>query len=162
MSYSCFRSLRDVQNDKLIAPDGRSIKDRISSLVERTAADIKLCSNVCNAFAKKRLLAKVIKGPIWDGKLLGWVALFSKRREEFKLELSIHTSQGVDKANAKLDDIGEKSVCIKFKFSLTAVAKITAQDERYDSHVSTIGQPRTEKSHRAGGCNRRCKSPPEQ
>jgi hypothetical protein len=113
-----------VQNDKLIAPDGRSIEDRFRSLVGQTANDIKLCSNMCDTYAKKKLLAKVFLGPVWDDKLLSWVTLFSKRRKEFEFELSIHTSQGVDKANAKLDSIGdttrildEKSVCIKFSLS---------------------------------------------
>ncbi|KAI9464116.1 hypothetical protein BJY52DRAFT_1166045 [Lactarius psammicola] len=99
--------LRDVRNDKLIAPDGMSIEDRLKSLVERTANDIKMCSNVCDTYAKKRLLAKVLLGPVWDEKLLNLVALFSTRRREFEFELSIHTSQGVDKANAKLDVIGD-------------------------------------------------------
>lgn len=124
MPYSHFRSLRHVENDKLIAPDGRNIEDRFRSIVERTADDIKLCSNICDTYAKKKLLAKVFLGPVWDDKLLSWVTLFSKRRKEFEFELSIHTSQGVDKANAKLDSIGdttrvldEKSVCIKFSLS---------------------------------------------
>ena len=124
MPYSHFRSLRHVENDKLIAPDGRSIEDRFRSIVERTADDIKLCSNICDTYAKKKLLAKVFLGPVWDDKLLSWVTLFSKRRKEFEFELSIHTSQGVDKANVKLDSIGdttrvldEKSVCLKFSLS---------------------------------------------
>ncbi|KAI9464111.1 hypothetical protein BJY52DRAFT_887328 [Lactarius psammicola] len=99
--------LRDVKNDKLIAPDGMSIEDRLKSLVERTADDIKKCSNVCDTYAKKKLLAKVFLGPVWDDKLLSWVTVFSKRRQEFEFELSIHTSQGVDKANVKLDVIGD-------------------------------------------------------
>ena len=110
-----------MQNDKLVAPDGRSIEDRMKAIVDRTADDIKLCSNVCDTYAKKKLLAKVFLGSVWDAKLLSFVTLFSKRRQEFEFELSIHTSQGVDKANVKLDDIGdttrtldEKSVCIKF------------------------------------------------
>ena len=110
-----------MQNDKLIAPDGKSIEDRFRSLVERTADDIKLCSNVCDTYAKKKLLAKVFLGPVWDDKLLNWVTLFAKRRKEFEFELSIHTNQGVDKANVKLDNIedttrvlDEKFVCIKF------------------------------------------------
>ncbi|KAI9438361.1 hypothetical protein H4582DRAFT_257215 [Lactarius indigo] len=110
--------LRDVQNDKMVAPDGRSIEDRLKSLVERTADDIKLCSNVCDTYAKKKLLAKVFLGPVWDDKLLSWVTLFSKRRQEFEFELSIHTGQGVDKANAKLDVIGDATRALDEKMDV--------------------------------------------
>ncbi|KAI9464115.1 hypothetical protein BJY52DRAFT_887632 [Lactarius psammicola] len=110
--------LRDVQNDKLIAPDGRSIEDRLKSLVQRTADDIKLCSNVCDAYAKKKLLAKVFRGPVWDEKLLSWVTLFSKRRREFEFELAIHTSQGVDKANSKLDVISNATRALDKKIDV--------------------------------------------
>jgi hypothetical protein len=105
-----------VQNDRLIAPDGRSIEDRLRSIVERTANDIKLCSNVCDTYSKKKLLTKVFLGPVWDDKLLRWVMLFSRRRREFEFELSIHTSQGVDKANAKLDFIGDATRALDEKF----------------------------------------------
>jgi hypothetical protein len=99
-------SLKDVENDKLIAPDGTNIEDRLKSLVERTADDIKTCSNVCDAYMKKRLLAKVLLSSLWDARLLDFVELFAVRRREFEFELTMHTSQGVDKANVKLDAIG--------------------------------------------------------
>ena len=85
------------------------IQDRLKSLVERTVDDIKMCSNVCDTYVKKRLLAKVIFASIWDAKLLGFVQLFSHRRRDFEFELSIHTSQGVDRANAKLDTVGHET-----------------------------------------------------
>jgi len=94
--------LRDVQDDKLVAPDGRSIEDRLKPLVERAADDIKACANVCDIYAKKSLLAKVFLGPAWNDKLLSFVTRFSNRRKEFEFELSIHTTRGVDQANAKL------------------------------------------------------------
>jgi hypothetical protein len=92
-----------VKNDKITAPDGISIEDRLKSLVERTADDIKTCSNVCDAYMKKRLLAKVVLSPVWDTKLLDFAKLFAQRRQEFQFELTIHTGQGVDKVNVKLD-----------------------------------------------------------
>jgi hypothetical protein len=103
------RSLKGVENDKLIAPDGTNtaIKDRLKSLVERTAVDIKMCSNECDAYTKKRLLAKLFQSSIWDARFLDFVKLFATRRQEFQFELAMHTSQGVDKANLKLDAIGD-------------------------------------------------------
>jgi hypothetical protein len=100
-------SLKDMENDKLVAPDGRSIEDRLKSLVERTADDIKTCSNVCDAYMKKRLLAKVLLSALWDAKLLDFMNLFTSRRKEFVFELTMRTSHGVDKANVKLDAIGD-------------------------------------------------------
>ncbi|KAH9171873.1 hypothetical protein EDB89DRAFT_2070429 [Lactarius sanguifluus] len=105
--------LRKVQNDKLVG-----IEDRLKTLVERTADDIKLCSNECDTYAKKNLLAKVFLGPVWDDKLLNWVTLFSKRRQAFVLELSIRTSQGVDKANVKLDVIGDATRALDKKMDV--------------------------------------------
>ncbi|KAF8273628.1 hypothetical protein EI94DRAFT_1795034 [Lactarius quietus] len=108
--------LGKVTNDKLVAPDGRSIKDRMKSIVERTAEDIKKCSSTCDTYAKKKLLAKVFRGPAWNEKLLHWVSVFSNRRQEFEFELSLHTGQGVDKANSKLDVIDEKINVLKAMF----------------------------------------------
>ena len=115
------RSLKEVENDKLIAPDGASIEDRLRSLVARTVDDIKLCSNVCDTYVKKRLLAKVMLGSIWDAKLLEFVQLFTKRRQEFEFELSIHTSQGVDKANIKLDIVGHETHILNEKSSFISI-----------------------------------------
>jgi hypothetical protein len=114
-------SLKDVENDKLIAPDGTSIEDRLRSLVMRTADDIKLCSNVCDTYKKKRLLAKVISASIWDAKLLGFVRLFNHRRREFEFELSVHTSQGVNRANAKLDTVMHETDVLNEKSSFTII-----------------------------------------
>jgi hypothetical protein len=100
-------SLKGMENDKLIAPDGVDIEDRLKSLVDRTADDIKICANVCDAYIKKRPLAKALMSPVWDAKLLCFVQLFATRRKEFEFELTLHTSRGVDTANAKLDVIEE-------------------------------------------------------
>lgn len=90
-------SLKDVKIDNNIAPDGMSIEDRLRSLVKRTADDIRHCSNVCDTYGKKRLLAKVLLGSIWDAKLLEFVRLFNHRRLEFEFELSLHHTSQVDR-----------------------------------------------------------------
>jgi hypothetical protein len=71
---------------------------------------------VCDAYTKKRLLAKVILSSVWDLKLLDFIKLFASRKQEFELELSIHTSQGVDKANVKLDAIGDSTKALNEQF----------------------------------------------
>jgi hypothetical protein len=111
-------SLHDVpaESDKLIGPDGRNVADRLSPLVEQTAEDIKSCSNICDTYSKKKLLAKVFQSPLWNAKLLGYVRLFSKRRQDFEFELSIHTGRGVTEANAKLNTIDIQTTALNKKF----------------------------------------------
>ena len=102
-----------MEDDKLIAPDGTTIEDRLKPLVERTADDIKACWNLCDAYMKKRPLAKVMLSSLWDARLLDFVELFALRRKEFEFELTRHTSQAVDKSNIKLDLIGSATREIK-------------------------------------------------
>ena len=103
-----FCSLREVTPDKVVAPDGTNSNNRLMSLIESTAEDIKKCSTMCEIYTEKKLLAKVFRGPAWNEKLLHWVGVFSNRRKDFEFELSIYTGRSVDKANAKLDVIDEK------------------------------------------------------
>jgi len=143
------RSLNGMENDKLTAPDGTNIEDRLKSLVERTADDIKACWNVCDAYMKKRPLAKVLLSSLWDAKLLDFVELFVTRRQEFEFELTRHTSQGVDKANVKLNLISSATKEIKEQFGslylCSGYALISrCQDGFYEGIVRTIGQPRAE------------------
>ncbi|KAH9955358.1 hypothetical protein BC827DRAFT_878060 [Russula dissimulans] len=126
--------LKDVKHDQLNASGGRglSIKDRLGLLVERTARDIKSCSNVCDTYMKKRLLAKVIQGPSWDAKLLEFVGLFTRRRQEFEFELSIFTSQGIANANAKLDAIVDVTRALdeKMNVMIAMFLKLTSSEQK--------------------------------
>lgn len=113
-----FHSLKDVENDKITAPDGMTIEDRLKSLIQCTAEDIKMCCNVCDAYMKKRLLAKVLSSSVWEAKLFDFAELFTTRRQEFLFELAVHTSQAADKANAKLDAIGSSTTALSEQFGL--------------------------------------------
>jgi len=75
-----------------------------------------MCFNVCDAYMKKGLLAKVLMSSVWDAKLLDFVKLFATRRRDFEFELTMHTSQGIDKANVKLDAIGEATRVLNEQF----------------------------------------------
>ena len=114
-------SLEDVETDKEVAPDGGSIDNQLKLLVERTADDIMRCSNVCDAYMKKQILAKVLLGAVWDEKLLEFVTLFAQRRRDLQFELTIHSNQRLYKADPRLGDIAygvngldEKFVRLKF------------------------------------------------
>lgn len=52
---------------------------------------------------------KIFAGPIWEGRLVGFVATFTKRRNEFEFSLTIHTAVGVDEANLKLVTVDERT-----------------------------------------------------
>jgi len=58
---------------------------------------------------RKKVLVKIFAGPIWEGRLLEFVGIFTKRREEFEFSLTIHTTVGVDAANLKLDAVNERT-----------------------------------------------------
>ncbi|KAH9052369.1 hypothetical protein EDB87DRAFT_1835857 [Lactarius vividus] len=110
--------LKDVQNDKLVAPDGRNIEDRLKVLVNKTLEDIKSCSSMCDAYAKKKLLSKVFLSPVWDNRLLSFVTRFSTRRQDFERELSILTNLGVNKANFKLIKIEDTTKVLEKKMDV--------------------------------------------
>ena len=88
-----------------VARDGITIGARLLDLIKRTATDIKECANVCDTYSKKRLLVKVLKGPIWDDTLKGFIQLFVDRKAEFSFAVAIHTGIAIDRANDKLDTI---------------------------------------------------------
>jgi hypothetical protein len=67
---------------------------------------------------RKKLLVKIFAGPIWEGRLVEFVGVFTKRRDEFKLALTIHTTVGVDAANLKLDIVNELTAEVSRKHVL--------------------------------------------
>ncbi|PIL33406.1 hypothetical protein GSI_04028 [Ganoderma sinense ZZ0214-1] len=97
------------------AKDGKTIDVRLTDSVMRTANDIKECANVCDTYSKKRLLVKVLKGPIWDDTLKGFIQLFADRKAEFNFAIVIHTGMAIDRANDKLDALTTKmELILKF------------------------------------------------
>lgn len=47
------------------------------------------------------MLVKIFSGSMWEDRLLKFVEIFTKRREEFELVLTIHTGVDVDEVNIK-------------------------------------------------------------
>ncbi|KAJ7188394.1 hypothetical protein C8R46DRAFT_19344 [Mycena filopes] len=97
--------LKNVNDPEAVAPDGSTIKGRMQEIVKNTADDIKACANACDAYSKKKLVTKILKGPVWEGKLVKFAAVFVKRRSEFEFALAIHTAVGVDQANQTLGSV---------------------------------------------------------
>lgn len=61
---------------------------------------------------------RVIKGPIWENRLLYYAGLFTKRRSEFEFSLTMHTAHGVDAANIKLSIVDKSTQEMKAKLDL--------------------------------------------
>ncbi|KAJ6475237.1 hypothetical protein C8R47DRAFT_1220710 [Mycena vitilis] len=97
--------LKNVRDADEMAPDGTTIKGRMQEIVAATAEDIKACANACDTYTKKKLVVKILKGPVWEGKLVKFAGTFTKRRSEFEFALSIHTALGVDAANQTLGSV---------------------------------------------------------
>jgi hypothetical protein len=106
----------------------------MQGLVKGTADDIKACANgrqfvvlkcttephlpACDTYSKKKLVVKVLKGPIWEGKLVKFVGIFDKRRGEFEFALSIHTALGVDAANRALSAVDKTTQQMNAKMDM--------------------------------------------
>ena len=65
---------------------------------------------------RKKILVKIFAGPIWEERLLEFVKIFTNRRKEFGLALTIHTAVGVDEANTKLDTVDERTAELSQKY----------------------------------------------
>lgn len=82
----------------------------MQSLAVRAAEEIKNCANACDTYSKKKMLVKVLKGPIWEGRLAEFITRFAQLRSDFKLALVMHTAKVTDGVKMTVDAIDEKYV----------------------------------------------------
>ncbi|KAF9242644.1 hypothetical protein BU15DRAFT_60359 [Melanogaster broomeanus] len=115
--------LRYVRDPKQLFPDGTTIEGRMQQLMKDIADDITNCGNICDAYTKKSLVAKVFKGPVWEGRLADFADTFVRRRQEIELALSIHTTLGVDSANRALSDLQEGLQAVHDKLNMLLLFK---------------------------------------
>ncbi|KAJ7246566.1 hypothetical protein B0H12DRAFT_758041 [Mycena haematopus] len=115
---SVLTQLKNVKDAEEVAPDGSTIRGRMQDIVKGTADDIKSCANVCDTYSKKKTVVKVLKGPIWEGKLVKFVGIFTKRRGDFEFALSIHTALGVDAANRAISAVDKTTQEMNAKMDL--------------------------------------------
>ncbi|KAJ7777905.1 hypothetical protein DFH07DRAFT_730843 [Mycena maculata] len=109
---------QNVKDADEIAPDGSTIKGRMQEIVHATAEDIKACANACDTYIKKKLVVKILKSSVWDGKLVAFTGTFTKRRTEFEFALSIHTALGVDAANKTLGSVDQTTQEMNMKMDM--------------------------------------------
>ncbi|KAJ7657340.1 hypothetical protein DFH06DRAFT_991084, partial [Mycena polygramma] len=95
--------LRHMRDPEEKGPDGTSLKDRMSGLMQAIAKDITACGSACDVYLKKGFLAKTIKSKIYESRLAGYTKMFADHKQEIGFALKVHTALGVDSANKKLD-----------------------------------------------------------
>ena len=107
--------LKSIESRTHIGLDGRVLRDRLEELANKTAKDIKECANLCDTFLKKKLLAKVFKGPIWAERLAAFVQVFADRKADFQFALAMHTANSI--ADVKEQNHGIDAKCVGALFS---------------------------------------------
>ncbi|KAJ6573432.1 hypothetical protein DFH09DRAFT_916098 [Mycena vulgaris] len=94
------RHMRDPQEK---GPDGTTLSDRFTGLMESIAKSITACGSACDVYVKKSFLAKTLKSKIYEGRLAGYITMFAGHKADIGFALKVHTALGVDAANKKLD-----------------------------------------------------------
>ncbi|KAJ7668060.1 hypothetical protein B0H17DRAFT_1336028 [Mycena rosella] len=110
--------LQDITDPTLRGPNGLTIEGRMQVIVAGTAKDIEACGNTCDTYSKKKLVVKVLKGPIWDGKLGRFVEIFMTRRAELDSALVAHTALGVDAAKKTLKTVDQTTQEVKAQMAI--------------------------------------------
>ncbi|KAL1937671.1 hypothetical protein VTO73DRAFT_12946 [Trametes versicolor] len=100
--------LGDVKEPKRAGKDGKTVQERLQGLVDNIETDILDCANVCDAYAKKGMTARVLGSIRWNEKLQHYVKRFTKHRADIEFTLAIHLGINIDIANRKLDSIDSK------------------------------------------------------
>lgn len=119
--------LKDVKDPRRVI-QGKTIEARLEGLVKGAKNDIKECANACDAYSKKGLISKALKGSIWQDMLKGYGKKFVDRRHQFMEALAIHTTRLVDRIHDKMEVMHDKiSQCEKWMENLvpTIEAMIT-------------------------------------
>ncbi|KAI0762326.1 hypothetical protein C8Q74DRAFT_143012 [Fomes fomentarius] len=91
-----------------LGKDGKTIQARLEGLVGMMVDDIKECANACDAYAKKKILSKVVQSSRWDDVMQHFVKRFNKRRADIEFALAIHLGVNIDIAHRKLDQLDYK------------------------------------------------------
>lgn len=89
----------------------------MEKISEQAAKDIKECANVCDTYARKRPVVRILKGYAWESRLIGYIAVFEKRRAQFEEALAIRTARSVDAMRTSMKQVE---------------AIVTSIDDRYD------------------------------
>ena len=73
---------------------------------------------------------KVLKGPVWEGRLANFANLFEDRKKEIQYELSIQTSLGVNSANESLANVQKDILSMNAKLDALLFARLRSPREK--------------------------------
>lgn len=82
----------------------------MQSLAKEAAGTIKECANACDTYSRKKLVVKVLKGPIWEGQLGEFVTRFHSLKLEFHFALTAHTAKTIDGMKMTVEAVHETYV----------------------------------------------------
>ncbi|KAK7047651.1 hypothetical protein VNI00_006419 [Paramarasmius palmivorus] len=99
--------LRAISPDQKGHKEPFTVQEKIASLCVDIEADIKACGNLCDAWSKKGIFAKLIKSPLYEIRLAEFGDTFGERQKELELALSIFIAQEVRSANENLSQMKE-------------------------------------------------------
>ena len=73
---------------------------------------------------------KVLKGPVWEGRLASFVDLFNDRKKEIQHELTIQTTLGVNSANESLANVQNDLRSMNAKLDTLLFARLRSPREK--------------------------------
>ncbi|KAJ7315149.1 hypothetical protein DFH08DRAFT_422699 [Mycena albidolilacea] len=94
--------LRSIKDAQKLGPDGTTVEGRMQRIIKNAEQDIRDCSATCEKYIKKKFFVKLFDGSRWEGRLAAFSDVFSRRKDEFSVALSIHTAEGVDNVQRTL------------------------------------------------------------
>ncbi|KIK51274.1 hypothetical protein GYMLUDRAFT_208804 [Collybiopsis luxurians FD-317 M1] len=92
--------LRHMKDPDHMDDEGNTIENRMSTLLNNIAEDIKKAGSACDHYMKKSFTLKSFK---YENRLTGYGDKFIEYRKQLIFNLSVHTAIGVDVANTKID-----------------------------------------------------------
>ncbi|KAF9009703.1 hypothetical protein BDQ17DRAFT_1348671 [Cyathus striatus] len=101
---SALYQLRTVKDPDDIGRDGEPLRGRLQTLMEEMERSIKDCGSACDVYMKKSFLRKYLKAHLYEARLAAYASHFADLKSELSFAIGVHTTLGVDSANAKLDD----------------------------------------------------------
>ncbi|KAF9557975.1 hypothetical protein CPC08DRAFT_710010 [Agrocybe pediades] len=134
--------LRHIPHSNDVGEDGRSIADRLTELFTLAGKNIKECGSDCETYCKKHVLSRTFKAKGFEEKLVHWITVFENHRRKLETALAFHTSIGVDIANKKLDDVGERLGSIEEKMTQLLRRLDTPREREIIMFLDTHGGPR--------------------
>ncbi|KIK58948.1 hypothetical protein GYMLUDRAFT_262272 [Collybiopsis luxurians FD-317 M1] len=98
-----FVQLRVISPDQKEPNRGFTVAESLKKLCTRISDDIWSCANLCDTYSKKRLLVKLLKSPIYEGRFAGYIDTFVDRRTELHTALSMFTAHKIHSAFSVLE-----------------------------------------------------------